>query len=52
MQRAAQTRRKSESNVQSIIREDKSSVQVLLRALSLLEILAEDQPFKWKNGLP
>jgi IclR family acetate operon transcriptional repressor len=42
MQRAAQTRRKSESNVQSIIREDKSSVQVLLRALSLLEILAED----------
>jgi IclR family transcriptional regulator, acetate operon repressor len=42
MQRAAQTRRKSETNVQSIIREDKNSVQVLLRALSLLEILAED----------
>jgi IclR family acetate operon transcriptional repressor len=42
MQRAAQTRRKNEANVQSIIREDKSSVQVLLRALSLLEILAED----------
>ncbi len=42
MQRAAPTRRRGESNVQSIIREDKSSVQVLLRALSLLEILAED----------
>jgi len=42
MQRATQPRRKSEGNVQSIIREDKSSVQVLLRALSLLEILAED----------
>ncbi|MDB5786903.1 IclR family transcriptional regulator [Caballeronia mineralivorans] len=42
MQRPVPTRRKSETNVQSIIREDKSSVQVLLRALSLLEILAED----------
>jgi IclR family acetate operon transcriptional repressor len=42
MQRALQTRRKSETNVQSIVREDKSSVQVLLRALWLLEILAED----------
>src|ERR1700676_608463 len=44
MQRAAQTqtRRRSEGNVQSIIREDKSFVQVLLRALLLLEILAED----------
>jgi IclR family transcriptional regulator, acetate operon repressor len=42
MQHAAQSRRKSETNVQSIIRDDKSSVQVLLRALSVLEILAED----------
>jgi IclR family acetate operon transcriptional repressor len=42
MQRPESTRRKSETNIQSIIREDKSSVQVLLRALSLLEILAED----------
>jgi IclR family transcriptional regulator, acetate operon repressor len=42
MQRATPIRRNSESNVQSIIRDDKSSVQVLLRALSLLEILAED----------
>lgn len=42
MQRGSQTRRKSEANVHSIVREDKSSVQVLLRALSLLEILAED----------
>jgi IclR family acetate operon transcriptional repressor len=42
MQRAAQTRRKADAKVQSIIREDKSSVRVLLRALSLLEILAED----------